>query len=147
VGETRRDITPASAALVRGAGLSHDFAHLFIACARVLQIPARCVSGYCLRGDAPEPSSGHVWAEAWVKDLGWVGFDPTHGVSPCETYLRVAAAPDYLGAAPLRDANSGGTGERVVTRIHVDGASRPETASRQSFCNPESHAGPTPRRS
>lgn len=144
--ETQRDMAPAGAALARGSGLSHDFAHLFITCARVLQIPARCISGYCLRGDVPEPAIEHAWAEACVEDLGWVGFDPMHGVSPCENYLRVAAAPDYLGAAPVRDANSGGTGEHISTRIHVYDGFGPETVSRQSIRASESHAGPTPQR-
>jgi transglutaminase-like putative cysteine protease len=100
-------------------GVCQDFAHLFIACAREIGAPARYVSGYFLRSDAEDQVAGHAWAEAYVEDLGWVGFDPTHGVSPHENHVRVAVALDYLGAAPIRGAQSGGAGETMDVRISI----------------------------
>ncbi len=100
-------------------GVCQDFAHLFIACAREIGAPARYVSGYFLRSDAEDQVAGHAWAEAYVEDLGWVGFDPAHGVSPHENHVRVAAALDYLGAAPIRGAQSGGAGETMDVKICV----------------------------
>jgi transglutaminase-like putative cysteine protease len=100
-------------------GVCQDFAHLFIACAREIGAPARYVSGYFLRSDAEDQVAGHAWAEAYVEDLGWVGFDPAHGVSPHENHVRVAMALDYLGAAPIRGAQSGGAGEAMEVKICV----------------------------
>lgn len=100
-------------------GVCQDFAHLFIACAREIGAPARYVSGYFLRSDVEDQVAGHAWAEAYVENLGWVGFDPAHGVSPHENHVRVAAALDYLGAAPIRGAQSGGAGEIMEVRICV----------------------------
>ncbi len=100
-------------------GVCQDFAHLFIASAREIGAPARYVSGYFLRSDAEDQVAGHAWAEAYVEDLGWVGFDPTHGVSPHENHVRVAVALDYLGAAPIRGAQSGGAGETMDVKICV----------------------------
>jgi transglutaminase-like putative cysteine protease len=99
--------TTAAEAFDKKSGVCQDFAHLFIACARELSIPARYVSGYFLRsdGEGHQPAS-HAWAEAHVDDLGWVGFDPAHGLSPDDAYVRVAAALDYLGAAPVRGARA-----------------------------------------
>ncbi|MGD9658063.1 MAG: transglutaminase N-terminal domain-containing protein [Methylocystis sp.] len=100
-------------------GVCQDFAHLFISCAREIGAPSRYVSGYFLRSDAEDQVAGHAWAEAYVEDLGWVGFDPAHGVSPHENHVRVAMALDYLGAAPIRGAQSGGAGETMDVKICV----------------------------
>ena len=47
------------------------------------------------------------------------GFDPTHGVAPHENHVRVAVALDYLGAAPIRGAHSGGAGETLDVKVRV----------------------------
>lgn len=101
------------------SGVCQDFAHLFIACARAIETPARYVSGYFLRSDGDEQAAGHAWAEAYVEDLGWVGFDPTHGIAPHENHVRVAAALDYLSAAPIRGARAGGAGETMEVKLRV----------------------------
>jgi transglutaminase-like putative cysteine protease len=101
----------------RRRGAAQDLAHVFIACARSLEIPARYVSGYALRADAG--AAVHAWAEAHVAGLGWVGFDATRGASPDETYVRVAVALDHLGAAPIRAAHTGGGGETTEVRVSV----------------------------
>lgn len=111
--------TTAAECFERRKGVCQDFAHLFIACARAIGAPARYVSGYFLRSDAEDQVAGHAWAEAYVEDLGWVGFDPAHGVSPHESHVRVAVALDYLGAAPIRGAQAGGAGEIMDVKICV----------------------------
>ncbi|HXY58133.1 MAG TPA: transglutaminase family protein [Methylocystis sp.] len=115
-----RAATSAAEAFEEKRGGAQDSAHLFIACARALEIPARYVSGYLWRVDAiTEQTAGHAWAEAFVEGLGWVGFDPSHGVSPDEAYVRVAAALDCLGAAPIRGAHFGGGGEALDVSVNV----------------------------
>jgi transglutaminase-like putative cysteine protease len=112
--------TTAVEAFTQKQGVCQDFAHIFIACARAADIPARYVSGYFLRSDGcDEQVAGHAWAEAYVEDLGWVGFDPAHGVSPNENYIRVAIALDYLGAAPIRGTHTGGLNEELKVNVHV----------------------------
>ncbi|WP_375286868.1 transglutaminase domain-containing protein [Sphingomonas sp.] len=99
-------------------GTARDAAHLFIAAARSLGVPARYVSGYCdLTGDRrPTP---HGWAEAWVDDLGWVGFDPTLGLSPEEHHVRIASALDAIGAAPVAGSRLGEGDERLDVEVRV----------------------------
>ncbi|WP_036285381.1 transglutaminase family protein [Methylocystis sp. ATCC 49242] len=111
--------TTAVEAFAHKKGVCQDFAHLFIACARAIGAPARYVSGYYLRSDSDDQVAGHAWAEAHVEGLGWVGFDPAHGVSPGERHVRLAAALDYLGAAPIRGARIGGAGETMEVRVRV----------------------------
>ncbi|ESR25136.1 transglutaminase family protein [Lutibaculum baratangense] len=114
--------TTAALAFRHGHGVCQDFAHVFIGCARSLGIPARYVSGYLVHPDGPvDQEAGHAWAEAYVEDLGWVGFDPANGVCTTEAYVRVAAALDYLGAAPVRGVQVGGLEEAmaVTVRAHL----------------------------
>jgi transglutaminase-like putative cysteine protease len=106
-------------------GVCQDFAHIFIAAARHLGIPARYVGGYLYRADRPDgQEAGHAWAEALVEDVGWVGFDPANAVCPTEAYVRVAVGLDYLGAAPIRGTRYGGSGEELSVRIHIEQAGR-----------------------
>ena len=73
-----------------------------------------------MRGDGEEiQAASHAWAEAAVPGLGWVGFDPANGVSPTDAYVRVATGLDYLDAAPVRGARSGGGGERMTVQRKV----------------------------
>lgn len=111
--------TTAAEAFAQGRGVCQDFAHLFVACARAISAPARYVSGYYLRSDGEQQVAGHAWAEAYVPDLGWVGFDPAHGVSPGERHVRLAVALDYLSAAPIRGSRVGGGGESMEVRVRV----------------------------
>jgi transglutaminase-like putative cysteine protease len=118
-------VTTAHEAFVLKRGVCQDFTHIFIAAARYLGIPARYVSGYFCRADGvTEQDAGHAWAEALVPDLGWVAFDPTNGISATDQHLRVAAGLDYLSAAPVRGAQTGGSGEALSVRVLVDQAMR-----------------------
>jgi transglutaminase-like putative cysteine protease len=55
--------------------------------------------------------------ETFLPDLGWVGFDPTNGLSTSEAYLRVAVGLDYLDAAPVRGARRGGGAETMIVSV------------------------------
>ncbi|MDY6923811.1 MAG: transglutaminase family protein [Pseudomonadota bacterium] len=109
----------AAEVLALGRGVCQDHAHVFIACARQMGVPARYVSGHLLRRDTENQEAAHAWAEGWVEGLGWVGFDPANGVCPTDRYVRVATGLDYLGAAPVRGASYGGGGERLAVRLTV----------------------------
>jgi transglutaminase-like putative cysteine protease len=93
-------------ALAAARGDAASIAHLFIASARWSGAPARCVSGYLLREEPVGAQSLHVWAEAYIEDLGWVAFDPTYAICPIDRHLRVACALDHLAARPVRSSHS-----------------------------------------
>jgi transglutaminase-like putative cysteine protease len=117
----------AADALREGHGVSEDLAHIFIAVARALGVPARYVAGYFRGEDASDQNgglrAGHAWAEAHVPDLGWIGFDPANGVCATDQHVRVAVGLDYLGAAPVRGAHYGGGQEDVAVKLNVTQAS------------------------
>jgi len=106
-------------------GISQDIAHIFIACARHLGIPARYVSGYVAQSEGLRHANGaHAWAEIHLDDYGWIGFDAANGLCPTDTHVRVATGLDFSGAAPVRGARAGGVGEALAVRISAreDGA-------------------------
>ena len=112
--------TTAALAFGIGRGVCQDLSHVFIAAARSLGIPCRYVGGYLLRSDGTiQQEAGHAWAEAYLPDLGWIGFDPANGISPTDAYIRVAVGLDYLGAAPVRGAQFGGAAESLNVAVTV----------------------------
>jgi transglutaminase-like putative cysteine protease len=103
-----------------GHGVCQDFAHIFVAAARSIDIPARYVSGHLYRSDgATFQEASHAWVEACIEDLGWVGFDPTNGICPDDSYIRVAIGLDYREAAPLSGARVGGGVETLDVGVSV----------------------------
>lgn len=115
--------TTAAEAFALRRGVCQDLTHIFIAAARLLGIPARYVGGHFYRVDGvTAQDAGHAWAEAYVENLGWVGFDPTNGIGTTEAHVRVAVGLDYLGAAPVRGTRYGGGGETLKVAVHVDQA-------------------------
>jgi transglutaminase-like putative cysteine protease len=117
--------TSAAEAFTLKRGVCQDYAHIFIACARTAGVPARFVSGHFLRSDgAAHQDAGHAWAEAYVPDLGWVGFDPANCICTTDAHVRVAIGLDYLGAAPVRGTRYGGGMETLAVSVKVEQAGR-----------------------
>jgi transglutaminase-like putative cysteine protease len=113
--------TTAAEAFKLRRGVCQDLTHIFIAAARQLGIPARYIGGHFYRADGvTAQDAGHAWVEAYIDDLGWVGFDPTNGISTTDAHVRVAAGLDYLGSAPVRGTRYGGSGETLNVAVHVE---------------------------
>ncbi|HVJ55598.1 MAG TPA: transglutaminase family protein [Aliidongia sp.] len=112
--------TTAAETLAAGAGVCQDHAHLFIAAARQIGIPARYVGGYLWTGEeAREYQASHAWAEAYVADLGWVGFDSANRICPTEAYIRTSIGLDYWSAAPVRGVRRGIAEETLAVEVRV----------------------------
>lgn len=108
----------AGAAFALASAGPRDLAQMFVTGARGLGIPARYVSGY--RSDGVAHCGPHAWAEAYVEGIGWIGFDPATGLSPDETYVRIAVGLDATGAAPIAGTRIGAGEERLDVDLHVD---------------------------
>jgi transglutaminase-like putative cysteine protease len=112
--------TTAAEALAGGAGVCQDHAHVFIAGARSLGVPARYVGGYlCLEENEEEQQAGHAWVEAYDPARGWVGLDPANGVLPGERYVRTSVGLDYASAAPVRGVRRGKGYETLQVGVQV----------------------------
>lgn len=113
VGATGPDTT-AELALEHGSGVCQDHAHIFLAAARAMGIPARYVSGYLMMDDRVHQDASHAWAEAHLEGLGWVGFDVSNGIAPDSRYVRVATGADYRDAAPVSGLRFGDHGKETL---------------------------------
>jgi len=83
-------------------GVCQDFAHLFISVCRQNKIPARYVSGYLNQGaDFVGSSQLHAWVEAFIPELGWVGFDATNNLLANHHYIKIAHGTDYRDCSPI----------------------------------------------
>lgn len=113
--------TTAAEAFKLRRGVCQDLTHIYIAAARGLGIPARYVGGHFYRDDGvTAQEAGHAWAEAFVENFGWVGFDPANKISTTDAHVRVAVGLDYLGAAPVRGNRYGGGGETLEVAVRVE---------------------------
>jgi transglutaminase-like putative cysteine protease len=111
--------TTAAEALAARTGVCQDHAHIFVASARVLGIPARYVTGYLLTDEAVPAAAHHAWAEAYVDGLGWVGFDVANMICPTDRYVRMAAALDAQYTSPIRGSRRGGDVELLEVEVRV----------------------------
>ena len=87
--------TSAAEALADGKGVCQDHAHIFIAAARTLAIPARYVTGYLVLDGGGAADAHHAWAEAWVE--GWAGSAST---SPTASAPPTATCASQSGSMP-----------------------------------------------
>jgi transglutaminase-like putative cysteine protease len=109
----------AAVAFKSGEGVCQDQAHVFIALARAVGMPARYVSGYLYTGDANDAAS-HAWVDVWLgAEIGWQSMDVTHKRPAVRTYCRLAVGRDYLDAAPVRGMRQGGGGEKMEANVLV----------------------------
>jgi transglutaminase-like putative cysteine protease len=98
--------TPAAMALHLGRGVCQDYAHILLAVLRLLNVPARYVSGHLIGEGAP-----HAWVEAFVERrdgaVEVIGFDPTHSRRTRLDYLTVAVGRDFADVSPTSGTYSG----------------------------------------
>jgi transglutaminase-like putative cysteine protease len=113
--------TTAAQAFAEKSGVCQDHAHILIALARQVGIPARYVTGYLVTGIGASSSASHAWAELCVPELGWVGFDAANNQCPTDLYVRVAAGLDAAAVAPVKGTRRGGAGaEQLRVEVSVE---------------------------
>ena len=123
--------TDAESALKGAHGVCQDHAHIFCTAARLLDVPARYVSGYLRMNEREEQDATHAWAEAHVDGLGWVGFDVSNGYSPDERYVRLGCGRDYRECAPIRGLRRGGATETLDVAVFVSPEAQAVESSQQ----------------
>jgi transglutaminase-like putative cysteine protease len=96
------DAQSAAQTLATWRGACRDFTVLFLAAARSLGLPARFCSGYQTAAETPDGRRYlHAWPEVFVPDVGWRGWDPTHGIPVTDGHVALSAAPDQADTMPV----------------------------------------------
>ena len=115
----------ATEVVASGVGVCQDYAHVFVACCRALDLPARYVSGYIHPGTTDHAAS-HAWADVWLEGTGWVSFDITNTNFAASEHCRLAIGRDYLDACPVRGVRHGGGIEAMEVVVRI---ARPESSN------------------
>ena len=93
--------TPAQT-LATGRGACRDLTVLYLAVCRSLGIAGRFVSGYQGQEASPDGKRHlHAWPEVFVPELGWLGWDPTHGVAAGPGHVALCVAPEQAATMPV----------------------------------------------
>ncbi len=109
--------TSAERVLELGHGVCQDHAHLFLACARGLGVPARYVSGYLMT--LPGQVASHAWVDVALPELGWCSLDITHRMLTSDGHCRLAVGRDYDSACPVRGVRRGGGEEELEVSVEI----------------------------
>jgi transglutaminase-like putative cysteine protease len=110
---------PAGETLAAREGSCRDLAVLFAEACRALGIPARFVSGYEIAAALGEHAYMHAWAEVYVPNGGWRGYDPSRGLAVSTEHVAVAAAADPALAAPITGTYRGSAKSSMTFQIQV----------------------------
>lgn len=123
------DVSTPLAEVVRlRRGVCQDFAHLYIACARSLGLPAAYVSGYLLTQPPPGrprfigADAMHAWVSIYIPAIGWVDYDPTNRCFAGAGHIVVARGRDYADVSPVRGVFNGGGHHTLSLGVTVEPA-------------------------
>jgi transglutaminase-like putative cysteine protease len=123
---TQLDTSPAEA-FAKKHGVCQDFAQIMISGARSAGLATAYVSGY-LRTIPPPgqerligADATHAWVLIWCgPDRGWIGFDPTNGVTMGPDHIVTAIGRDYADVAPIDGIFLGQEGQRIDVAVDVE---------------------------
>jgi len=97
-----RGVQTPTVTLSEGSGSCRDMATLMLEALRALGLPARFASGYldCLASEAGAAST-HAWAEAYLPEIGWTGYDPMLGEATSGRHVVAGVSNHPRGVMPI----------------------------------------------
>ncbi len=109
------------------SGVCQDFAHMLLVMLRLIDIPARYVSGYIcpMRTGMRGEGATHAWVEAYIPYYGWLGFDPTNNCLVNDTHVRLAVGKNFSDCSPVKGTYRGSSNHTMdvfVTVAYEDGS-------------------------
>jgi transglutaminase-like putative cysteine protease len=116
------------------AGVCQDFAHILLVMLRMINIPARYVSGYIcpnkngMRGEG----ATHAWVEAYIPFYGWLGLDPTNNCIVNDLHVRLAVGRSFNDCSPVKGTYKGTADHTLEVGVSVsyeDGRTSEEAAT------------------
>jgi transglutaminase-like putative cysteine protease len=120
------------------SGVCQDFALILLAMLRVVNVPARYVSGYIcphkngMRGEG----ATHAWVEAYIPFYGWIGLDPTNDCLANENHVKLAVGKNFYDCSPVRGTYRGTSDHTLEVAVAVsyeDGKTGTSQAQQQEI--------------
>ncbi|MGQ9624233.1 MAG: transglutaminase-like domain-containing protein [Candidatus Bathycorpusculaceae bacterium] len=87
-------------ALRNGVGDCSEFSYLFVALCRAVGIPARVQAGFAFHRETAVVEDGHMWAEYYIENYGWVPVDATWRLSDMLDYLHFGSLRSISAVIP-----------------------------------------------
>jgi transglutaminase-like putative cysteine protease len=123
---TELDTTPAEA-FAKKRGVCQDFAQIMISGARSAGLAAAYVSGYLRTLPPPGKErlvgadATHAWVLIWCgAKRGWIGFDPTNGVTMGPDHIVTGIGRDYADVSPIDGIFLGREGQKIDVSVDVE---------------------------
>jgi transglutaminase-like putative cysteine protease len=103
------------------SGVCQDFAHILLVMLRLLNIPARYVSGYVCPSNEGMRGEGatHAWVEAYIPFYGWLGVDPTNNCLANDTHVRLAIGKNFSDCSPVKGTYRGTSNHTLEVTVAV----------------------------
>lgn len=123
IGYNRREETGVqspAATLRLGTGSCRDMAVLMIEISRSLGYPARFVSGYLESANSKVGrGSTHAWAEIYLPERGWTGYDPSIGKRTGPGHIAVGVSHHPRGVMPVTGGFNGLSGIGTSLKVKI----------------------------
>ncbi|MBC7979464.1 MAG: transglutaminase family protein [Armatimonadetes bacterium] len=102
------------------SGSCRDMAVLMMETSRSLGYPARFVSGYLESGNSKVGSgSTHAWAEIYLPEHGWTGYDPSIGKRVGPGHIAVGVSHHPRGVMPIVGGFTGLSGVSTSLKVGI----------------------------
>jgi transglutaminase-like putative cysteine protease len=104
------------------AGVCQDFTHLLLYLLRLIELPARYVSGYvCPREEGVRGTGAtHAWVEVYVPFYGWLGLDPTNNCIVNDGHVRMAIGRSFADVTPVKGTYKGTGAHTLEVSVHIE---------------------------
>lgn len=113
-----------------GSGSCRDMAVLMMETSRALGYPARFVSGYMESGNSNVGrGSTHAWAEIYLPDHGWTGYDPSIGRRVGPGHIAVGVSHHPRGVMPVSGGFLGMSGIGTNLKVGISTKRLPPVAA------------------
>ena len=103
------------------SGVCQDFAHILLVMLRLIDVPARYVSGYICPNKSGMRGEGatHAWVEAYIPFYGWIGIDPTNNCIVNDNHVRLAVGKSFSDCSPVKGTYRGTSNHTLEVAVSV----------------------------
>jgi len=103
------------------AGVCQDFAHVLLEMLKIIDTPARYVSGYVCPNKTGMRGEGatHAWVEAYIPFYGWLGLDPTNNRVVDDLHVRLAVGRSFNDCSPVKGTYKGNSSHTLEVGVSV----------------------------
>lgn len=102
------------------SGSCRDMAVLMIEVSRAMGYPARFVSGYLESANSKVGrGSTHAWAEIYLPERGWMGYDPSVGHRTGAGHVAIGVSHHPRGVMPVSGGFTGNPGTTSSLKVSI----------------------------